>query len=225
MAGLNLFDMLTSGAGKSAMQQLSQQFGIDEQTTQAAVKSLLPALSGGLKRNVQAEGGLQALLGALETGAHDQYLDQPARLTADGAVVDGNAILGHLLGSKDTSRAVASKASARSGVSEGMLKSMLPVVATMAMGAISKQMKEPSIQEAVAGAMSGQALGGQAQGGALGGLLGGLLGGANSRSKATAEAANAQSGGANMLGVLGGLLDADGDGSPFDDIMELVMKR
>jgi hypothetical protein len=38
------------------------------------------------------------------------------------------------------SRQVASRAAAQTGISEGVLKSMLPVVAAMAMGAMSKKM-------------------------------------------------------------------------------------
>lgn len=225
MAGLNMFDMLTSGAGQAAMGQLSKQFGLDESVTQNAVKALLPALSGGLKRNVQEEGGLEALMGALKNGSHDEYLEQPEKLTDTSAVEDGNAILGHLLGSKDMSRAVAAKAAERTGLSDGLLKQMLPMVAAMAMGSLSKQTKEPSLQESIMGAIAGQMLGGGQKGGALGGLLGGLLGGGQ-RQQATAQAAqSAKGGGADMLGMLGGLLDADGDGNPMDDIMQMVMKR
>ena len=223
MAGLNMFDMLTSGAGQAAMGQLSKQFGLDESQTQSAVKALLPALSGGLKRNVQQQGGLEALMGALQNGSHDRYLDKPEELTQGAAVQDGNAILGHLLGSKEVSRQVAAKASERSGVPDGLLKQMLPVVASMAMGALSKQTKEPSIQESLMGALAGQVMGGSSKGGALGGLLGGLLGGG--RKQATAQAASCAGGGADMMGMLGGLLDADGDGNPMDDIMQMVLKR
>lgn len=225
MAGMNLFDMLSSSAGQAAMGQLQQQFGLDQNQTQSAVKALLPALSGGLKRNVSQAGGLEALMGALNSGTHDQYLERPDQLGQQAAIDDGNKILGHLLGSKDVSRAVATKASERSGVPDGVLKQMLPVLATMAMGALSKQTKTPSIQESIMGALAGQVMGGNAKGGALGGLLGGILGGGG-RKQATAQAAQAsQGGGADMLGALGGLLDADGDGNPMDDIFDMVMKR
>ncbi len=223
MAGMNLFDMLSSSAGQAAMGQLSQQFGLDQNQTQSAVKALLPALSGGLKRNVSQPGGLEALMGALNNGSHDQYLDRPEALAQPDAVNDGNAILGHLLGSKEVSRAVATKASARSGVPDGLLKQMLPVLATMAMGALSKQTKNPSLQESIMGAIAGQVMGGGAKGGALGGLLGGLLGGG--RKEVTAQAAAGAQGNNDLLGALGGLLDADGDGNPMDDIMEMVLKR
>ena len=216
MAGLNLFDMLNGGAGQGAVNQIGQQFGLDAASTQAAMKALLPALSGGLKRNVSQPGGLESLLAALNNGNHDRYLDQPDQLGRPESIADGNAILGHLLGSKETSRAVAARAAQRSGVSDSILKQMLPVIATMAMGALSKQTKEPSLQQSLFGAVLGgnaPQAGVESRGG-LGAVLGSLTG-----------AKREQQAQANPLGMFGNLLDADGDGNAVDDIFDMVMKR
>ena len=59
-------------------------------------------------------------------------------LSSWATVDDGNRILGHILGSKDASRQVAQKTSERTGIDSGILKKMLPVVATMVMGSLSK---------------------------------------------------------------------------------------
>jgi len=230
MAAANLFDMIAGAAGGSAMKQVGQQFGLSESQTQGALKALLPAISGGLKRNAAEPQGLEALLGALDKGNHDEYLDRPERLAEPSTVDDGNAILGHLLGSKEMSRQVASQASARTGVDTGILKKMLPVVAAMAMGSLSKQSKEPSVAEAMVGAlmgggntggggMLGQLLGGggQSGGGGLGALLGAALGGGQQQQAAPQQKPD--------LGLLGGLLDADGDGNAMDDIFSMVLKR
>ena len=214
MAGLNLFDMLNSGAGQGAVNQLGQQFGLDQAGTQQTLKALLPAISGGLKRNASQQGGVEALMGALQSGGHDKYLDQPENLSSPNTIADGNAILGHLLGSKDTSREVAAKAAERTGVSSDLMKQMLPVVASMAMGALSKQSKDQNVQQSLMGAL-GAVGGGQQSGGGLGGMLGGLLGGKSKQ----------QDAGGGALGMLGNLLDADGDGNAVDDIFEMVMKK
>ena len=57
--------------------------------------------------------------------------------------------------------------------------------------------------------------------GGLGGLLGGLLGGGTAR-RQQAQAQQAHSQG---LGMLGNMLDADGDGSSMDDVLGMLMKR
>lgn len=223
MAGLNLMDMITGAAGGQVQQQLGQQLGLNQDQTAMALKALLPALSAGLKANTEKPGGVEALLGALQNGNHDQYLDQPERLAQPETIQDGNAILGHLLGSKDVSRAVASRASEKTGISDGILKMALPMVASAVMGSLSKQTKDPNI----AGQLMGMLGGGQPQpaqqqsgGGLLGGLLGAVMGGGN---KAQPQAAAPQQSG--MMGMLGNLLDADKDGSPMDDIFDMVMKQ
>ena len=212
MAGINLFDMLTQTNNGAAVQQVGQQTGLQPDMAEAAIKALLPAIAGGLQRNVQQPGGLQSLLGALQNGQHEQYLDQPESLAQPNAIADGNAILGHLLGSKDTSRAVAAQAAQKTGLSEQVLKSVLPMVASMAMASLSKQTKKPDMAGALAGMLSGQQP--QPAQGGIGGLLGGLLGG---QSKAQAQT--------GAMGMLGGLLDADGDGNAVDDIFQMVMNR
>lgn len=213
MAGTNLFDMLTQASGGAAVQQVSKQTGLAPDQTQMAIKALLPAIAAGLQRNVGQKGGLESLLGALQNGQHAQYLDQPDSLSRPEAIADGNAILGHLLGSKDTSRAVAGQAAQKTGISSDVLKMVLPMVASMAMASLSKQAKQPDVMSAFAG-MLGGAQPQPAQAG-LGGLLGGMLGGGQKQQAAPQGA----------LGMLGGLLDADGDGSPMDDIFQMVMSR
>lgn len=105
----------------------------------AALQQLLPAIAGGMQRNVSQEGGLEGLLGALMNGNHQRYVDEPEALDPEEVRQDGNGILGHLFGSKDVSRQVASHAAERTGIGSDILKQMLPVVAAMAMGALSKQ--------------------------------------------------------------------------------------
>ena len=58
-----------------------------------------------------------------------------------GAVADGNGILGHILGSKDVSRQVAAQAGAQTGLAPDVMKRMLPLVATLVMGAMSRQVQ------------------------------------------------------------------------------------
>jgi hypothetical protein len=56
-----------------------------------------------------------------------------------GTVADGNGILGHVFGSKEVSRQVAAQAGAQTGLGPEVMKRMLPLVATLVMGAMSRQ--------------------------------------------------------------------------------------
>ena len=72
--------------------------------------------------------------------------------------------------------------------------------------------------------MAMQQLTGGASKGGLGGLLGGLLGGGARRQQAQMQQ-QASSAHQQGLGMLGNMLDADGDGSSMDDILGMLMKR
>jgi hypothetical protein len=134
---MNLLDLVLNAKGGGAVSQLASQFGLNEDQAASAVQSLIPALAGGLQRNIN-QGGLDSLIGALTNGQHQRYLDDPSTLNSQAAREDGNGILGHILGSKDVSRQVAAQASTSTGISESVLKQMLPAVASLAMGALSR---------------------------------------------------------------------------------------
>jgi hypothetical protein len=136
---MNLLEMVLGANNGLNVKQMAQSLGIDDSQARSGIESLIPALAKGLKRETASPDGLQCLLGALQSGNHQRYLDDPQSMARSETVADGNGILGHIFGSKDVSRRVAAQASERSGVDSGILKKMLPMVATMVMGSMSKQ--------------------------------------------------------------------------------------
>lgn len=149
---MNILDAIVNTQDGAAVQQLGSQLGLAPDQASAALSALMPALAGGFQRNMQSQGGLDSLMAALSSGNHGQYIDNPASLADPTAVTDGNGILGHLLGSKDASREVATRAAAQTGLSADVLKRMLPLAATLMMGAFSKQAGSSSTAAAVGGA-------------------------------------------------------------------------
>jgi hypothetical protein len=134
-----ILDMLMNAGGGGAVEQVGQRFGLSNNQTSSALSQLVPALMAGLQRNASQQGGMEALAGALSGGHHAQYLENPDLLSQEATTNEGNAILGHIFGSKDVSRAVAGRASEETGIGADVLKKMLPVVATMVMGGLSQK--------------------------------------------------------------------------------------
>lgn len=134
----NIIDMLLSGNDGRAVSDLSKQFNLPEAQTRSAMEDLIPALTRGMQNNSAQGTGLDELLDALRTGEHAKYMDNPTTLGNSATTNDGNDILGHIFGNKEVSREVANRASKNSGISSAVLKKMLPVLATLAMGALSK---------------------------------------------------------------------------------------
>jgi hypothetical protein len=161
---MSILDMI-GGQNSGAVQQLAAQFGLRPEQAQAAMSVLLPLVTAGVQREAQAK-GTDGLAAALAKGQHEKYLSEPAALADPATVTDGNAILGHIFGSKDVSRQVATNAAQKTGIDPALLKKMLPVVAAIAMGAIARRSKSAG---PAAGAGAGASAGG------LGGILGSLL--------------------------------------------------
>ena len=136
---MDLLEMLQSSGGGDSIGQLASAVGLGSSDTSKLVASLAPALMGSLTKSATDGDGLSKLRRALETGGHDRYIDNPESMLADETRVDGNKILGHLFGSKDVSRDVARTAEKDTGIDAGLIKKALPLLATLAMGAMSKK--------------------------------------------------------------------------------------
>jgi len=156
---MNILESILAAGGGSAVTDLSRQFGTPPQATQSTVTQIVDVLSKGLARNTATPSGLEGLLGALAGGNHQRYVeDLNQALSADG-VNDGNGILGHILGSKDVSRELASRVGANAGLDSSIIKKMLPVIATLLMGALSKQQSQGGLGSLLDAASTNAAFG------------------------------------------------------------------
>ncbi len=188
---------------------IGRQFGLDEQQTQAAFDALAPVVAAGLRRNTQSDDGLAGLLGALSGGGNARYAEDPSLALQPDTVNDGNAILGHIFGSKDVSRGVAQQLSASSGIGESVLKKLLPIVAAMVMGQIARKTfgggasgGGGGLADILGGMLGGGASRTTGSGGGLGDILGEMLGGGQS----SAPQPRGGSGGGGLGDILGDLL-------------------
>jgi hypothetical protein len=148
---MNILETMLAAQGSGATQQLGRQFGLNDSQVSSALAALVPALAAGFQRNLSDQQGLDGLLSALGGGQHQRYVDDTSALGRAETVDDGNGILGHVFGSKEVSRQVASRAAAQTGIGADVLKSMLPVIAAMMMGSMSQQVSRPSAQQAGVG--------------------------------------------------------------------------
>ncbi|WP_223670894.1 DUF937 domain-containing protein [Kangiella shandongensis] len=135
----DLLNMVLGDRNSDAVEQIGKKFNLGTQETTRALQHLLPSLQQGMHQNSQQQNGMEALQRALSDGRNEQYIEKPERIVEQGAVDNGNAILGHLLGSKNTSRKVAEQAANQTGFDSGVLKQMLPLAANLLMGSLSKE--------------------------------------------------------------------------------------
>src|SRR5262245_13538704 len=135
----NLYEVLAQAQNGEAMQELGQQFGLSPQQTRAAVSSLLPAISMGLKRATATPEGLGNLLAVM--GAQpdfDAMYDDPRVAFSREGRTARNAALSRMFGSPEASRAIADQAQQMSGISSSILKKLLPVLVGILISSLMK---------------------------------------------------------------------------------------
>jgi len=135
---MNLLDLLNQSGGQKSIGDLASGLGLSSSKANDLVSALSPALLSGFNRQSGVTSGLSALQSALQKGNHQRYLDDANVMSATDSVTDGNNILGHIFGSKDVSRNVAAQAADTTGIDAGLIKRALPLIAGLAMGAMSK---------------------------------------------------------------------------------------
>jgi hypothetical protein len=191
------------------VQDIASKLGVDEGEVNTAIRTLVPALVGGLQHNVAADDidsskleaavTSQAASGLLDGGVSVDQVDQK----------EGDQIVAHIFNGNDSNQ-VASALAGGGIANSGLLKQLLPILAPIVLAYIGKQLTKgggaaapaPQAQAAPAGGplgeILGSILGGGAGGGAaagnnpLGSILGSVLGGG--------------AGGGGLAEVLGGLL-------------------
>ena len=182
---MELLDILAQAQGGQAVQQVAKQFGLSEEQSALAFEMLAPVIASGVRRNVRQEGGYDALINAVSGGRHERYFDDPEAIQFGNVAADGNNILGHIFGSKDVSRGVAQQLSGSSGIGSAILKQLLPVIASMVLGSLTKRMGTgsggglpfPLPEQRAPQRQPRQAPRGGGAGGGLGDILKDILGG------------------------------------------------
>lgn len=193
---MNLLESLLGNDSQAVVSELARQLGVGENDARTAAGQLIPALTRGLQNNARSDQGLDGLIGALARGNHANYLENPTTLGQQSTVQEGNSILGHIFGSKDVSRNVANYGAQQSGLSSTLLKKAMPILASLVMSSLSKKFFGGS----------------QSSGGSM-------FGGNRSGDIFNSGVATKQN-----RGLIESFLDADKDGSVFDDLLSMAVK-
>jgi hypothetical protein len=196
----DLASTLLSSFDANSVQAISRQLGLSPQAAGTAIQAALPMLLGQLGRNAAQPEGASALLGAI-TRDHSATPATGAGLggilgsilggggaasqarAAGPSLADGMAILGHVFGGGGTQRATNPQVPSVAGLDAASSTKLLAMLAPLVMSALGRMNQ-----------------GGQLTASSLGGLLG-------DESQRVAQAAPSALG-----GLMGAVLDRDGDG-------------
>jgi hypothetical protein len=143
---LSLLDLVNQQLDDHAVTQLSQQLGVDAQTTRQAVPAALTALLGGLSHNAAQPAGAQELLGALAKDHDGSILDNFSGALANPQLgQQGSSILGHIFGGHRP--AVESQVGHSAGLNAATAGRLLILLAPFVLGALGRMKREKGLDQ------------------------------------------------------------------------------
>ncbi len=131
---MELSGLMNEAEADRQLADLASTFGLTRHQTEAVVDSILPEITRHLERQSLSRGGVADVISMLgEAGT------TPLEFGREKGLERGNALLEQVFGTRDTSRAVAARASRTSGIAQPIIKAMLPHIIQMAMRAFSRR--------------------------------------------------------------------------------------
>ncbi len=141
-----LLDGIMEQLGAGGVAQISRSLGADQGDVGSAIAAALPAILGGMANNASSGGGAEALSNALDDHSPSIFDQLGSLLGGGGGGDDGAKILGHVLGARQGQ--VESHLAQRSGLDPGMIAKLLPLLAPLVMGYLSKQKQSQGLNPA-----------------------------------------------------------------------------
>lgn len=203
---MNMMDMLRQAQGGNGIENLARQFGLDRGQTEQILKSVLPAVSTGFKRQAQSQSGLDNILKQIQGNSYEDVYEDPDALRRDDIRDRGNDILGQIFGSKEVSRSVARRTEQNTGIGAEIIKKMLPSITSMVLGGMQRKSTQSTgmngaLDELMKGMLGGGGARPSSGGGALDDILGQVLGQQRPRRRPEPEPR-----GGGLKDILGGIL-------------------
>jgi hypothetical protein len=196
---MSILEILNDQLDDDAVAKIGSLLGTDTKATERAITGAIPVLIGALSRNAASADGLSSLAKAVTKDHDGSLLDNLGGFLGSGGNTGmGEAILGHILGSR-SDRATTGLSHA-TGLNAGSVMKLLAILAPIVMAAVGRSQRQAQAQQ---------------QAGPQGQFNPADLSKVLRRDSQRIETADA-----GLGGLLGSLLDRDGDG-PMDDIARL----
>ncbi len=126
---------------------IANKLGIEASDTESVIAYLAPILMGAIKQNFQSNRNSTDLLNQIQDSQFSDIIDSPKKAVEKDNLTDiGNTILKELTGSKDNSLKMASHVQKETGISDIIIKKILPMIAPFVIGSLGKK-AAPSINQ------------------------------------------------------------------------------
>ena len=137
---MDLMDVMRQAQGGNAIANLARTYGAQPAQVEAVMERIVPLLAQRIERNTLSRGGLADTVEIIGHRGYQAVLDTPAAFANPDVRMAGNDLLEQILGGKDASRKLAAQAAFGSGISESIIKMMLPYIVQMVLGGLGRQL-------------------------------------------------------------------------------------
>jgi len=122
------------------VESIASELGIKTSDAGSVITYLAPILLGAAKQNFQGSRDSGDLLKQIQDSQFSDMIDAPKQAVESGGLADlGNIILKELTGSKENSGKVATHVQSETGISDLIIKKILPMIAPFIIGALGKK--------------------------------------------------------------------------------------
>jgi hypothetical protein len=125
------------------VEAVARQAQVSRDQAERALRVLLPDLGRAIRRTAESPTGAPAVHAAMRDARYARYLEAPEALREPGAVADGERVLVEILDDQQRAELVR-EATVAIGAGEDRARTLLPLVATLAMAALGRKVREPS---------------------------------------------------------------------------------
>jgi hypothetical protein len=142
---MKLFDTIRSAGGGKFVAALAGQAGIEPAQAEEALRAMLPEVGSAIRRAEESGSGAGVVVEAIHDERYARYLDRPETLSEPGAVSDGERVLKGVMDDAERG-ALIGRVATETGRSKDEVRTMLPLVATLAMAALGQTGRDASAE-------------------------------------------------------------------------------
>jgi hypothetical protein len=140
---VKLFDTIRSAGGGGIVAALAAKARIEPDAAEEALRALLPEIGRAVRRTEESGSGAAAVSAAMHDERYARYLEQPDTLKEPAAVADGEQVLEDVLDDDERGEMIR-RVAAEIGPDEAEVRTMLPLVAALAMAALGEKLRDQS---------------------------------------------------------------------------------
>jgi hypothetical protein len=139
-----LFEIIRSAGKGEIVRTLAAEAGLDDSQAEEALCALLPEIGRAVRRTGESRSGAAAAHAVMRDERYQRYLDDPPALRQPDAASDGERVLSDILEDDEERGRLVRRVAAAIEPHEDAVRTLLPLVAVLAMGALGRQLREPS---------------------------------------------------------------------------------